>query len=313
MRTKLLWMVVPAIAALLAIAAAGFGLGLWSLAATSDAGAGVPVWHTGDSWTYNVTLGSGDGDTAPTWSPFGLHGQVTETVAGTVSTPFGTAYNVTLAGTFGIEDHEGLLEPQNATVAGASLGGYAWYRTSDLATVQTVRTVHVNHTFEVFGGTDAFSYDAMTSVAFNPPIELWKFPLQANETWNVTSNATVEHASTVVFESPNATFSDHRNATFTIRLAFDAHTGLFENVTTPAGTFNALPTRYARAPFANLTQDDRISDPVVGFAEDCLRFEPRAFGSSWFSAAVGNVVRAHMGIGELGLGVSMVLVAYHVA
>ena len=107
----------------------------------------VPTWAQGDSWTYDVNGSSSglqpDGPAAA--------GHLTRTVVSTS----GSQYNVSLEGSFHIRwmiDPTPLADGSGAAamtmarsmLENATVGGYSWYRASDLALQKEVRTVAVH-------------------------------------------------------------------------------------------------------------------------------------------------------------------------
>ncbi len=317
MRKSLLLLAVPTMALVVAVAALALVPGILTgpRSELSAKSIPAPTWAVGDRWTYNVSLASfAEGELLPhemvtqttTPSETFLVGTLTETVAGSVSTPAGTAWNVTLDGTFGGAPPTPVIlgDPSMQTVAepAVKVSGFAWLRESDLAPIYTLKSVHLerNWTFTLnwsaFGGmidnaTYMLTYDATTRVWYSPALAIWSFPLEENESWNVTSNATVHYDSTFHVTGPNVTFETSHSANFTVPLRFSMHTGFFENVTTPAGTFRALPTSASRASM-HLDVPDPDADAVMNLTDASDLEIPHPFATSWMSAAAGNVVKA---------------------
>ena len=317
MRKSLLWLAVPTLALVLAVAAVAFVPGILNAPRSDLTATSIPApsWAVGDKWTYNVSLASTDqGELLPqemTMQPAVpaeafLLGTLTETVSGSVSTPYGAAWNVTLDGTFGSAPPRPIIfgTPTTQSVTGptVTLTGYAWLRQSDLAPIYTLKSVHMekNWTFTynstwyagmMGNATYTFAFDATTQVWYAPALAIWQFPLEENTSWNVTSNATVHYASSFSVTGPNVTFSASHAANFTVPLRFSEHTGFFENVTTPAGTFRALPISASRASM-RLQSSDPDANAVMNFTDASDLELPHPIATAWMSAQTGNVVKA---------------------
>jgi hypothetical protein len=65
---------------------------------------------------------------------------------------------------------------------------------------------------------------------------------------------------------------------------------LSADVTTPAGTFRALPVSLSRG----VVVPDRDASAVMNLTAGADLDLPHAFATGWFSGQVGNVVRATM-------------------
>src|SRR5207249_10405569 len=63
------------------------------------------------------------------------------------------------------------------------------------------------------------SYTATVQTTYEPALDIWSFPLGENETWNVSSNATIRAMIQWHFEGPSASFGFWHtfNATVPIR------------------------------------------------------------------------------------------------
>ncbi len=292
----------------------------------------APAWKVGDRWTYNVSFAMADeaaflpqemvSPTSGTNASFVL-GTVTATVSGSVSTAAGAAWNVTLDESFGHETPVVGTQPlmQPLALPSVAASGFAWVRQSDLALISTEKSVHLerswNLTFGSFwdtamlaNGTYTLSYDAVTQVSYQPALTVWQFPMEQNSTWNVTSNATIHFASQFRIQGPNATFDSNHSATFTVPVQFAMRTGLFASVTTPAGTFNALPVWASHGEVAPEVPD-RDASAMLNLTADMDPEVPHGFATAWFSSQVGNVVKADLGDGFAeGPRVELDLVSY---
>ena len=311
-RKLLTLLAVPLVALAIAVSAVAIVPGMLNAlspaAATSIA---APAWKVGDRWTYNVSLAPlGEQEilpqemttTAPTIPSPLVVGTLTEAVVGTVSTDSGAAWNVTLAGTLNVREPAPMAGMQSLFLPTVPVTGFVWLRQSDLAPVYSEKSVHLGTSWTLaFGNrtwytplanaTYALSYNATTQVWYHPPLTMWQFPLEENSTWAVRSNATIDYASTFAFSGPNVTFETNHSATFTVPVDFSMHTGFFENVTTPAGTFRALPVSAFRGPlFPEVPDRDASAMMNLTGATDLAM--PRGLGTAWFSASAGNVVKA---------------------
>ena len=337
-RKMMTLLAVPLLAIALAASAVAFAPGIlnaFSAAPSTATSFAAPSWKVGDTWTYNVSLGSMDAQVLPSemlaqtsWgneSP--VVGTLTETVVGSVSTAYGQAWNTTVNVTLAPAEPEHEIGMQPMTVAlplpAVSLSGFGWYRESDLAPVYAVRTVHLDSTWTMSSGTwmdfsalanaTYFLNDtATTAISFAPPLEEYAFPMQQNATWNATSNATVRYTSTFDFSGPNVTYEASHAVNFTVPLHLTMRTGMFENVTTPAGTFRALRVTASRGEFGPVADHD--ASAMLNLTESMDVEVPHAFASVWFSGQVGNVVRADVGFGAFeGPRVELDLVSYSTA
>src|SRR5207237_555286 len=90
------------------------------------------------------------------------------------------------------------------------------------------------------------SYVATIMTDFDPALDVWSFPLQANETWNVTGNATVHGWIKWDLSGPNATYGAGVNFSYTVPVRLFMNSGATEDVSTPAGTFPAIPVTMGR-------------------------------------------------------------------
>ncbi len=334
-RKMLTLLAVPLLAIALAASAVAFVPGILNAFSAGPSAApslASPSWKVGDTWTYNVSLGSMDAAVLPSEMLVGtpvsneslVAGTLTETVVGSVSTPYGQAWNTTVDATLAVGEPQPVVGMQPMVDAlsmrAMSLTGFVWYRASDLAPVYAVRTMRLGSTWTLNSGlwtdygmlanaTYSLNYTATTAISFAPPLEVYAFPLQQNETWNATSNATVRFMSTFDFSGPNMTFETSHAVNFTVPLHLTMRTGRFENVTTPAGTFSALPVTASRGEFGIVA--DRDASAMLNLTESMDVEMPHAFASVWFSGQVGNVVRADVGLGGFeGPRVELDLVSY---
>lgn len=320
MRSSWLILAVPLAALVLAIAAVAMVPGILngSSPTTLATSIAAPSWKVGDRWTYNLSfapmreaqiLPPEMTPAMPSANESFVVGTLTETVAGSVSTSYGDAWNVTLNATFDFEPPQPIpLDQPMMTVRSmpsVSTSGFVWLRQSDLAPVyswkQVVLTRNWTLSFGAVGGygmmsnaTYTLTYHATTQVWYRPPLAIFRFPLEENTTWNVTSNATVRFASTFQVEGPNVTFSSQHEANFTSPLAFAMRTGFFADVTTPAGTFRALPVSALRSERVPVVWD-RDASAVMNLTGDMDLEMPHAFATAWFSEQTGNVVKTTSG------------------
>lgn len=313
---------VPLLAIALAASAVAFVPGMLNAfsAGTSNAtSVGAPTWKTGDTWTYNVSLAA-DADqvlpgemvpqTTTAYPSAFVLGTVTETVAGSVSTDYGPAWNTTVDATLRFGEPQPLVGSQPAmgslSMPGVSVSGFVWYRQSDLAPIYSVKTVDLERSWTVNGstfwgldllanGTYSLSYRSTTQVWYHPALAIWQFPMQANESWNVSANATIRDDSTFAFMGPNVTFETNHTVTFTVPVRFAIQTGSFEDITTPAGTFRALKVSAYHRVMPEVPDAD--AGAMMNLTESTDLEMPHALSSAWFSSQAGNVVKA---VGFLG-------------
>src|SRR2546426_3885550 len=108
------------------------------------------------------------------------------------------------------------------------------------------------------------------------------------------------------FEGPSASFGFWHTFNATVPIRMRLHSGMLEDVTTPAGTFSSIPVRVAVPATDRLATADR-EGPVVGLGGDeCGR--PRLAAEAWFSGDVGNVVKAVTFIGGVRDGAQVAAV-----
>jgi hypothetical protein len=298
---------IVATAAIVGIAIAAFAFGPANVAklgtptgGTNPQAASIakPTWHVGDSWTYNVSSSQWDPLVAsPVWGERSIFGTLTRTVTSADE----SQYNVSVHGSFHLDDvfemdRDGgfsngstmvLVRPflENATV-----DGYVLYRASDLAEIKEVRTVHLTGSIWTEHGSFDASFTATVQTTFDPPLDVWAFPLRENATWNASSNATIHARTEWRLVGPNESFGFWHTFNATVPIALEFRSGELQNVSTPAGKFSAIPVRVGIAEIERMTAEDR-EGPVMGLgADECGR--PRLAAEAFFSGDVGNVVKA---------------------
>ena len=325
MQTRSLGLVVVAVVvAIVAVGALAFGpMNLTGLTNRTPTTAGpgpgtqtegpipTPTWHVGDTWTYNTSRP--DPVVTPQWGePASVAGSITRTV---MSASNGV-YNVSVTGSFHIPD---LINPTTDTPANAiilsrptalenaSVEGYAWYRMSDLAKLKDFRTVAVSGSLWTEAGVANASFTATVETTYSPALDLWSFPLGENETWNASSIATIHASLSWHADGPNWTWNVNWNLNATVPVKLVLTSGTAENVTTPAGTFRAIPVRVFLAMPGPI---DDHKEMAMNLGND-EAIEHRAPAELWFSGTVKGVVQATMTI--RGVRVEAVLTSYHVA
>ena len=274
----------------------------------------APTWHAGDTWTYDVNASAGgirpDSPSAT--------GSVTRTVVSADA----SQYNLSLIGTLHIR---WMVDPTpmagsdafaasmaSGMLQEASLSGYTLFRASDLAIIQEVRTLEVHGSAATTAGTYNASYVATIMTSFDPALDVWSFPLQANETWNVTGNATIHGWIKWDLTGPNATFGASANFSYKIPVRLFLMSGATEDVSTPAGTFPAIPVSMGR-PEIMAGRPGIVSDPsdrALGFDHE-MPVEPLHSAQTWYSGAVKNVVKFHLF--TAGMRLNLILSSYHFA
>ena len=275
----------------------------------------APTWHTGDTWTYDANASAGgvraDGPSAT--------GSVTRTVVSADA----SQYNLSLSGTLHIRwmvDPTPMASGSDAYAASmaagmlqeASLSGYTSFRASDLAIIKEVRTLEVHGSAATTAGTYNASYVATIMTDFDPALDVWSFPLQANETWNVTGNATVHGWIKWDLSGPNATYGAGVNFSYTVPVRLFLNSGATEDVSTPAGTFPAIPVSMGRPEILSGRPGivSAPSDPAIGFDHE-MPVEPLHSAQTWYSGTVKNVVKFHLF--TAGMRLNLVLSSYHIA
>lgn len=272
----------------------------------SDAPIGTPTWGVGDTWTY---------ETKESWRALDdVYPSVTWSLTKTVVSADGGAYNVSLQGSFRIPGFVDLMGAEMpSTIDGghirsvfknATIEGYAWYRASDLAKLKDVRMIEIDNSFETHSGTYEASYLARIETTYEPALNLWSFPLGENETWTVTSNATIHAAIAWRVVGPDVRWEAGQNFTATRPIRLVLSSGESEDVTTPAGTFASIPVRIGSVPVVRGA--DEHLDLVLDLGDDEM-LERVTF---WFSGSAKNVVMASVLLG--GDRVDAVLTSYDV-
>jgi len=274
----------------------------------SPASIGAPTWHVGDTWTYDVNASSRD---SATWGAF-ANGGLSEAVM----SADGSRYNVSVHGSFQIGGLHGPLDdwPGNATIMvlthqfweNATVDGYTWYRTADLAILRDVRVFQLTGSIWTEAGTFNASYTATVETTYDPALDVWAFPLNENESWMATSNATIHAWTRWHIDGPNEFLDFGRNVTITLPVRLSLVSGTAEDIVTPAGTFSAIPVR------AGAHVMERTPDPgdALSCVADDRAMERHGGAEAWFSEAAKNVVKASVTVG--GIRVQLVLASYHV-
>jgi hypothetical protein len=266
----------------------------------------LPSWSAGDRWTYRVTVGRASDTFDIATAESALLGTFTKTVVGTVDAGGATAYNVTLAADLSGSMAVSTEDSGEVQMTSANLEGYSWYRTSDLAKIRDVRTLSLEGRLETMYGTANVSWTVWADTSYGPAWDLWAFPIEANETWPVGTNATVELRTAFRLDGPDLSFEYTRNASFVVPIAYTMQSGTAENVTTPAGTFETIRT------FVSSIPDD--VDPDMATALSLVDAAPHASLEAWVSPDVENVVRVVGTIGSWApLRLEVTLVSYAVA
>lgn len=269
----------------------------------------VPTWHEGDSWTYEVNASSDetirDGPSAT--------GSITRTI---VSADAST-YNVSVQGSFHARwtlnpiphgDAAGsIMLDYHMFFEDVTVNGYTWVRTSDLAIVKEVRTVHFEGTFETDAGAHNASYTATVETTYDPALNVWAFPIEANETWNATSTATVHISTDWRVDDPHGAWEFGQDLSMTRDVRLFMMSGAAEDIETPAGTFPSIPVRIG-LPALGRAETSDLMDVAAGLDHDVP--VPRDhFVETWFSGTAKNVVKVSLFLG--GFKVDLALGAYH--
>ncbi|HKZ99487.1 MAG TPA: hypothetical protein VJ326_07865 [Thermoplasmata archaeon] len=307
---RLTWMIASTVFAVLVAVAAVLGPSIRPEASSPDGGSEIaaidlPAWSAGDTWTYNMTLARAPDGSDPASSGGGLSGTITKTVVGTVNARGGSAYNVSLAADFAGAMDSMMEDDDHIRVTEASVDGYSWYRTADLAKIRDVRTLTLEGETSWMAGTASARLTVWTDASYEPAWDLWAFPIEENESWAVRSNATVDVRSLFRLEAPDHSFEYEKNGSFTIPIAYTMGSGTAETVTTPAGTFEAMRT------FVAGPADDH--GDVAGILAWIGDEAAYASLEAWFSPDVENVVRV---VGTAGgsrpIRIEVALVSFHV-
>jgi hypothetical protein len=271
-----------------------------------------PTWHTGDTWTYAInTTSAGMRPDGPSAS-----GSLTRTVVSADS----SQANVSVAGSFHVRwmvEVTPTASPPDASrmaacdgmFENATLGGYTWYRKSDLAIVKEVRTLAVEGSSMTPMGTYRASYQAAVETTFDPALMIWSFPLQANETWLASSNATIRASVEWHLSGPNVSWDYRSNFTAHAPVRLFLHSGEVETVTTPAGTFSSIPVSAGnpKLDMASLPTSVASTDPAMELGRELPVRDHTSV--AWFSGAAKNVVQAQVLV--LSFRLNVALKSYH--
>lgn len=272
-----------------------------------------PTWHPGDTWTYAViTTSQGMRPDGPSAS-----GSLTRTVVSADA----AQENVSFAGSFHIRWMVDVTPTAGAADASwmgmcngmfenATLGGYTWYQASDLAIIKEVRTLEVQGSTMTPMGTYASSYKAFVETSFDPALKVWSFPLQANETWMASSNATIHASTHWQLNGPNVSWDFHSNFTAHAPVRLFLHSGDAEAVATPAGTFSAIPVSvgHPEPEVASATPSEASVNHAMGFDHE-IPVERNHASVAWFSGTAKNIVQAY--VFTLGFRLNLTLKSYH--
>jgi hypothetical protein len=272
-----------------------------------------PTWHRGDTWTYTVnTTSAGMRPDGPSAS-----GTLTRTVVSADA----SQDNVSVAGSFHVRwmvdatptantADASRMAACNGMFENATLGGYTWYRASDLAIIKEVRTLDVEGSAMTPMGSYHASYKAVVETTFDPALNVWSFPLQTNETWMASSNATLRASVQWQLDGPNASWDFHSNFTARMPVRLFLHSGEMETVTTPAGTFTSIPVSAGspRLDVASAPASVATADHAMGFDHEIPGERDRAT-VAWFSGTVKNVVQSY--VFALGFRLNLTLKSYH--
>lgn len=271
----------------------------------------TPSWAVGDTWTYQAGPMGMDGDVGGA--------RVLGVVTRTVVSANDAVVNVTTEGSFQAQ-WSLAPTPEGSDAAGfimldyrmhfheAAVGGYTWYRASDLATLKEVRTIQFDGMFETDAGTYGAAYTAIVETTFDPALDVWSFPLEADESWIATSTATIHAVVEWVIETPEEPWAFGKEVTFTRDIDLRLSSGAAEDVVTPAGTFSAIPVR-TEVPHVRVFASPG-PDIAAGLEEDIPI--PRVHTSeSWFSETAKNVVMAVFTTG--GFRLDLALTSYDVS
>jgi hypothetical protein len=198
----------------------------------------------------------------------------------------------------------------NGMFQNATLGGYTWYQASDLSIVKEARTLEVEGSTMMTMGTYRASYKAAVETTFDPALKVWSFPLQANETWMASSNATIRAAVHWQLTGPDVSWDFHSNFTVHVPVRLFLHSGEVADVTTPAGTFTSIPISAGRpAPdVASAPASTPSTDHAMGFGHE-VPVERDHASVAWFSGTAKNVVQAY--VFALGFRLNLALKSYH--
>ena len=185
----------------------------------------IPTWYIGDYWTYTVSPLS---YTSPNGSFTGtitnLNQLITDITTIEHHGALITAYELSISGTItGMLTYEGISGDLQGTLSGIS-----YIRQADLAELTTSITSTGTVTIYIIQQP----YSLIFNTDFNPPFELYDFPLHIGEHWNTTTYST-NTGSFQISSLINDTFSSATwiNETITCNE--------LDTITVPAGTFTA--------------------------------------------------------------------------
>jgi hypothetical protein len=242
-------------------------------------------------------------------------GQLTRTVVSASA----SQYNVSFEGTFQLRwmiDPAPMAAASGAPVMicesmleNATVGGYTWYRATDLALLKEVRTLTVHGSSTTAAGAYGVSYSATVETVFDPALNVWSFPLKANETWNATSTATVHGWIQWEVTAPNGSWKELANFTYTHPVHLFLTSGEAADVSTPAGSFPSIPVSMGHPDpdvRAGLTPDP--ADRAIGLDHE-VPVEWNHSVQAWFSGSAKNVVK--MQLFAAGMRLNLVLSSYH--
>jgi hypothetical protein len=265
-----------------------------------------PSWQVGDSWTYESSAMAGD----DVGGPVG----VTATLTRTVVSADDSIVNVTSEGSFharwtlsptpdGSEAGGSIMLGYRMFFRDATVGGYTWYRASDLATIKEVRMIQFGGTFEIDSGVYQAAYTARVETTFDPALDVWSFPLEADEAWTARSTATVHAIVDWSVEQPNGPWRFGKDITFTRPIEVLLRSGVAEDVVTPAGSFPSIPVRIGLPHIEVLGSLDRV-EIAAGLEEDMP--VPREHTTeAWFSGTAKNVVKVTFSTGGYRLDLAL--------
>jgi len=286
----------------------------------------APAWSVGDTWTYNVTFTRVDDEISDLRgndlqdrdvSQFPWIVSVTKEVSAIESTLSGDVYNVSLVASLELPSpQDGLLmgrwsrlawERPELILTDVAFEGYAWYRVDTLALAKDVLNIRVAYEASTEEGAVTASLTVSIVKTFDPALDLWAFPILPEETWSVASVMTANITSVFRLDAPDFYVEVGRHKAFALPILLTAESGVFEEVTTPAGTFQAIPVAFTPQALANLREG---TDVVAAHEPEYDERPPRGDATVWFSSDVGAVVRAIARAGWKGLTLEIVLVAY---
>lgn len=271
-----------------------------------------PSWQVGDTWTY---------ESRPQFSivdqvgfPSGARGSLTRTV---VSVD-GAIVNVSSAGSFHArwtfspspdDPQFSITQRYPMFFDDATMGGYTWYRASDLATLKEVRTIRFAGIVQTDASVHRAEYFAAVETTFDPALDIWSFPLAADEAWTARSVATTRAVVAWNLEVPNAPWTFGRELIEVRPVEVPLRSGAAEDIATPAGTFSAIPVRVVKPDITILTSPASF-DVAAGLEQDVPI--PRDHTSeAWFSGTAKNVVMVTFGTG--GYRLDLTLTRYDVS